>query len=65
MAQLEAIGIQELLDDGQLIDPFPDWPDKQFPLYAPYPSRLLPAAKVRAFIDFVMKALGRGRNVSH
>ncbi len=57
VAQIKALGIQELLDDGQLIDLFPDWPDERFPLYALYPSRHLPAAKVRAFIDFVMTAL--------
>jgi hypothetical protein len=28
------------------------------PLYALYPSRHLPGAKVRAFIDFVMAAIG-------
>jgi DNA-binding transcriptional LysR family regulator len=58
IAQIKALGIQELLDDGRLIDLFPDWPDKRFPLYALYPSRHLPAAKVRAFIDFVMATLG-------
>ncbi len=58
VAQIKALGIQELLDDGQLIDLFPDWPDERFPLYALYPSRHLPAAKVRAFIDFVMAAIG-------
>jgi len=58
VAQIKALGIQELLDGGQLIDLFPDWPDERFPLYALYPSRHLPAAKVRAFIDFVMAAIG-------
>jgi len=58
VAQIKALGIQELLDDGQLIDLLPDWPDERFPLYALYPSRHLPAAKVRAFIDFVMAAIG-------
>ncbi|HYR49349.1 MAG TPA: LysR family transcriptional regulator [Candidatus Eisenbacteria bacterium] len=57
VAQIKALGIQKLLDDGQLIDLFPDWPDERFPLYALYPSRHLPAAKVRAFIDFVMAAI--------
>ena len=57
VAQIKALGIQQLLDDGQLIDLFPDWPDKRFPLYALYPSRHLPAAKVRAFIDFVIAAV--------
>ena len=58
VAQIKALGIQKLLDDGQLIDLFPDWPDERFPLYALYPSRHLPAAKVRAFIDFVVTAVG-------
>jgi DNA-binding transcriptional LysR family regulator len=58
VAQIKALGIQKLLADGQLIDLFPDWPDERFPLYALYPSRHLPAAKVRAFIDFVMAAIG-------
>jgi DNA-binding transcriptional LysR family regulator len=58
VAQIKALGIQELLAAGKLIDLFPDWPDERFPLYALYPSRHLPAAKVRAFIDFVVAALG-------
>src|SRR6195256_4200213 len=58
VAQIKALGIQELLDSGKLIDLFPDWPDERFPLYALYPSRHLPAAKVRAFIDFVTAAIG-------
>ncbi|HTD67441.1 MAG TPA: substrate binding domain-containing protein, partial [Candidatus Limnocylindria bacterium] len=58
IAQIKALGIQELLNDGQLIDLFPDWPDELFPLYALYPSRHLPAAKVRAFVDFVIATIG-------
>ena len=58
VAQIKALGIQKPLDDGQLIDLFPDWPDERFPLYALYPSRHLSPAKVRAFIDFVMAAIG-------
>jgi DNA-binding transcriptional LysR family regulator len=64
VAQIKALGIQELLDGGQLIDLFPDWPDERFPLYALYPSRHLPAAKVRAFIDFVMAAIAPKRTSS-
>jgi DNA-binding transcriptional LysR family regulator len=58
VAQIKALGIREQLDRGQLVDLFPDWPDERMPLYALYPSRHLPAAKVRAFIDFVMAAIG-------
>jgi DNA-binding transcriptional LysR family regulator len=57
IAQIKALGIQGLLDEGRLVDLFPDWPDTRLSLYALYPSRHLPAAKVRAFVDFVMAAL--------
>jgi DNA-binding transcriptional LysR family regulator len=57
IARIKAIGVQELLDQGQLIDLFPNWPGERFPLYALYPSRQLPAAKVRAFLDFVREAI--------
>lgn len=53
IAQVKAVGVQDLLDQGLLVDLFPDWPDEKFPLFALYPSRNLPAAKVRAFIDFL------------
>jgi DNA-binding transcriptional LysR family regulator len=55
IAQLLAISIQGHLDRGELIELFPDWPDERFPLYALYPSRHLPPAKLRAFIDFVLQ----------
>ena len=54
IARIKAIGIQDLLDRGRLVELFPDWPSEAYPLYALYPSRHLPAAKVRAFIDFVL-----------
>ncbi len=52
IAQIMALGVQNLLDEGRLIDLFPDWPSETFPLYAVHPSRRHPAAKVRAFIEF-------------
>ncbi|WP_093214117.1 MULTISPECIES: LysR family transcriptional regulator [unclassified Variovorax] len=57
VAQIKAVGIQPLLDRGALMDLFPDWPGERIPLYALYPSRHLPAAKVRAFIDFVREVV--------
>ena len=57
IAQMLAIGAKEYLDTGQLIDLFPDWPDETFPLYAFYPSRRQPPAKVRAFVDFALRAV--------
>jgi DNA-binding transcriptional LysR family regulator len=55
IAQVLAFSVQTQLDRGELIDIFPDWPDEKFPLYALYPSRHLPPAKLRAFIDFVLE----------
>ena len=57
IAQVMALGVQDFLDRGQLIDLFPDWPDEAFPLYAIHPSRRHPPAKVRAFIDFCAEFL--------
>ena len=54
IAQLMALAVQDQLDRGDLIDLFPEWPDERFPLYALYPSRHLPPAKLRAFLDFVL-----------
>jgi DNA-binding transcriptional LysR family regulator len=52
IAQVMALGVQHLLDEGRLIDLYPDWPDETFPLNVVYPSRRHPAAKVHAFIEF-------------
>jgi DNA-binding transcriptional LysR family regulator len=49
-----ALGTERWLADGQLVELFPDWADERFPLYALYPSRHHPSAKVRAFLDFVV-----------
>lgn len=54
IAQILEIGCEHLLQSGRLIELFPEWSDERFPLYATYPSRHHRAAKVRAFIDFVM-----------
>jgi DNA-binding transcriptional LysR family regulator len=49
--------VRDLIARGKLVNLFPDWSDERFPLYALYPSRHQPLAKVRAFIDFVREAL--------
>ena len=59
IARVKAIGVQELLASGQLVDVLPDWPGQSFPLYALFPAGLHPAAKVRAFIDFVVERIAR------
>jgi len=57
IAQVMALGVRDLLDQGQLIELFPDWPDETFPLCAVHPSRHHPPAKVRAFIDFCVETI--------
>lgn len=58
IAQMLELGA-EGLRDGRLVELFPDWSGERFPLYVFYPSRRLPPAKVRAFVDFVV-ALTKG-----
>ena len=57
IAQVMALGVQDLLERGELVELFPDWPDETFPLYALYPSRHHPPAKLRAFMDFCAGAI--------
>ena len=52
IAQVLALSVESLVDNGTLIDLFPDWPGETFPLFAIRPSRRLPPAKVEAFLDF-------------
>jgi DNA-binding transcriptional LysR family regulator len=56
-ARIKASGLRDLIDKGRLIELLPNYAGETFPLYALYPSRHLPAAKVRAFIDFVIEIL--------
>jgi DNA-binding transcriptional LysR family regulator len=58
IAQLLALGAESLLASGKLIELFPDWGDEVYPLYALYPSRHHPPAKVRAFLDFIVSLTG-------
>lgn len=58
VAQVLQLGVEPALREGRLVELFPDWPNERFPLYALYPSRNLPPAKVRAFLEFVV-ALSR------
>jgi len=54
VAQMMTLGIESLLEEGRLVELFPDWRDEVFPLYAYFPSRHLAPAKTRAFLDFVV-----------
>jgi DNA-binding transcriptional LysR family regulator len=57
VAQTFEFGLAPLLASGALKQILPDWTDERFPLYAYHPSRRLPPAKVRAFIDFVVESV--------
>jgi DNA-binding transcriptional LysR family regulator len=57
IAQSFEFGLDRLLASGDLEQILPDWADERFPLYAYYPSRHLPPAKVRAFLDFVLASI--------
>ncbi|QFR32355.1 LysR family transcriptional regulator [Ancylobacter sp. TS-1] len=48
-----AVGLAPLLSGGDLVQILPEWSEELYPLYAYHPSRHLPPAKVRAFLDFV------------
>jgi DNA-binding transcriptional LysR family regulator len=60
MARVKAIGVQRLVEQGALVELLSGWSGESHPLYVLYPSRHLPAAKLRAFIDFVQSRLARG-----
>ncbi|HEY4253244.1 MAG TPA: LysR family transcriptional regulator [Roseomonas sp.] len=47
------MGLRPWLGRGELVQILPDWAEERYPLYAYHPSRHLPPAKVRAFVDFV------------
>jgi DNA-binding transcriptional LysR family regulator len=57
IAQTFELGLGPLLASGELRQVLTDWSDERFPLYAYHPSRRLPPAKVRAFIDFVVESI--------
>jgi len=49
--------VKDLIAQGKLVELLKEWKGESFSLYALYPSRHLPPAKVRAFIDFVIQVL--------
>ena len=57
VAPLLALGIEDLLSRGKIVELFPDWPGERFPLYVFHLSRHVPPAKVRAFLDFVVRSV--------
>jgi DNA-binding transcriptional LysR family regulator len=57
IAQTIELGLAPMFASGALVQVLPDWAEERFPLYAYYPSRHLPPAKVRAFVDFVVESV--------
>ncbi|CAM3460695.1 LysR family transcriptional regulator [Rouxiella silvae] len=55
IARMKAEGVRDLIAQGLLVELLPAWTGEKFTLYALYPSRHLPPAKVRAFIEFVQQ----------
>jgi len=53
IAQSVAFGLEPYLASRQLVQILPDWAEETYALYSYHPSRHLPPAKVRAFLDFV------------
>ena len=53
IARVKAIGVEQFIQQGALVELLPEWSGESYPLYALYPSRRLLPAKVRAFIDFI------------
>jgi hypothetical protein len=59
ITQIIGWGLNDLLARGALIDLFPQGHGERFPLFAFYPSRKHPPAKVRAFIEFCLEVVQR------
>ncbi|MFK4446081.1 DNA-binding transcriptional LysR family regulator [Caballeronia udeis] len=58
ITQTMELGAQQWLGDGSLVELFPEWAQEQLPLYVYYPSRRLPSAKMRAFLDLLTADIG-------
>lgn len=59
-----ATGLNSMLSKGELVQILSRWSDERYPLYAYHPSRHLPPAKVRAFLDFVQEIAAQERATS-
>jgi DNA-binding transcriptional LysR family regulator len=54
------LGLGAWLRRGDLVPILADWSTELYPLYAYHPSRHLPPAKVRAFLDFIQEVAADG-----
>lgn len=57
ISQTLEFGLDASVASGELVQILVDWAEERFPLYAYHPSRNLPPAKVRAFLDFVLASI--------
>jgi DNA-binding transcriptional LysR family regulator len=63
IAQTIEFGLEQLFASGELVQILADWAEERYPLYAYHPSRHLPPAKVRAFLDFLLAIIARPTSV--
>lgn len=61
IAQPMALGLDDALRDGRLVELFPEWNGENFPLHVYHLSRHLPPAKVRAFVKFILEDVTAGQ----
>jgi DNA-binding transcriptional LysR family regulator len=59
VSQFLSLFVEDLLRSKRLVELFPDWAEEKYPVYLLYPSRHLPPAKLRAFIDFLISSTTR------
>lgn len=59
IAQSVTFGLEPHLASRQLVQLLPDWAEETYALHSYHPSRHLPPAKVRAFLDFVKDSVPR------
>lgn len=57
VAQVMELSSRAMLGNGDLIEPFPDWPEEVFPFFALFPSRQYRATKVVVFVEFCLQVL--------
>lgn len=63
IAQTIEFGLEPLFASGELVQILADWAEERYPLYAYHPSRHLPPAKVRAFLDFLLAIIATPTSV--
>lgn len=57
VVQSVELGLGPMIARGEVVEILADWSTEYYPLHAYHPSRYLPPAKVRAFLDFVQDSI--------